>query len=233
MLPLSTRSMLVVVAAAAFVSAAGCKKDAPKPAEPPKTEEAKPAEMPAEASPAAAPAEASPVAAAASPTDAPAGATPAAGAGADAVSVLTPGQKFEFSLKDSPETLAFHNKRCADESKGDAAKQQACMDGVTKAVEGMRLEKEGDALFMVMYGTKADGTEEIQLRGPIAKIDSPANQFKFKPTGPCTGTVAAERGLDKFDAAKAEQMVMTIDVVDAMTISMANPQKGHLFFKKK
>lgn len=162
MFNLPIRVSLVAVVAGTVMAAAGCKKDAPTPpAEPPKTtEEAKSADQPAEASPATAPAEASAAAADASPTDAPAAASGTAAP--DAASVLAPGQKFEFSLKNSLEALAFHTKRCADEAKGDAAKQQACLDDAGKAVEGVRLEKEGDAWVMVTCGTKADGTEEIQ-----------------------------------------------------------------------
>lgn len=231
-LPLRGRVAAVCVAGA--LAALGCKKEEPKPAEPPKTaEEPKAAEAP-DAAPA--PEAASPVAApaAASPAAAPEAASPTAG-GADAASVLTPGTKFMFSLSDSAQALAMHTKNCDEEAKGDAAKAQACKDAVAKqgAKEGIRLEKEGDQWVFVSFGIKDDGTEELFIKGPIAKLDSPANQFKFKAAGACTGKQAVEMGMDKFDQAKADKMEMAIEVVDAGTVAMNSPgPKGRLVYKK-
>ncbi|MSQ83477.1 MAG: hypothetical protein EXR77_11420 [Myxococcales bacterium] len=223
---------LVAVLATALVTAIGCKKDEVKTPEPPKTteepadaEQPKPADPAAAASPADQPAAASPVAA-------PAAASPT---GADAATVLQPGVKFMFSLADSPDALAFSVKRCDEDAKGDAAKATACMDEIKAQApkEGIRLDKEGDQWIFVSFGNKTDGTEELFLRGPVAKLDSAANQFKFKGTGACTGAQAAAMGVDKFDQAKADAMVMALDVVDATTVAMQSPgPKGRLVYKK-
>ncbi|MBM4342814.1 MAG: hypothetical protein FJ100_05505 [Deltaproteobacteria bacterium] len=226
------RSRLVLLAAALSIVSGACKKEPPPaPPEPPKTEEPKgeapkAEEPPAAASPTAAPAEASPAAApaAASPTAAP-----------DAASVLTPGSKFMFALADSPDAMALHKKGCDEEAKGDADKAKACMDKVAAqgANEGIRLEKEGDQWVFVSFGKKDDGSEELFIKGPVAKVDSPAHEFKFKAAGPAAGVQALKMGLDKFDPAKADAMIMTIEVVDATTVAMpAPPPKGRLVYKK-
>ncbi len=227
------RLTLVAAIAALGVAATGCKKEEPKaPPEPPKTEEPKPAEPAADAAPAEAPAAASPTGDA-SPTAAPGAASPTAAP--DAASVLLPGVNFMFVLADSPDAMALQKKNCDDEAKGDADKAKACMDKVATqgAKEGIRLEKEGDQWVFVSFGKKDDGTEELFIKGPVAKVDGPANVFKFKGSGPASGKQAVEMGLDKFDQAKADAMVMAIEVVDANTVAMpAPPPKGRLVYKK-
>lgn len=120
---MSFKSSLIALACAALAATA-CKKDEPKPAEPPKTEEAKPAPVaaapaPAEATPAGAPGEASPAAA-------PAGVSPTAAAGLDAATVLLPGVQFMFDIDASPGARAAVLADCIAKAGSDSAKMQAC-----------------------------------------------------------------------------------------------------------
>ena len=123
-----------------------------------------------------------------------------------------------FSLADSADAMAMHKKGCDDEAKGDQANAKACMDKIAGqgAKEGIRLDKEGDQWVFVSFGTKDDGSEELFIKGPIAKLDSAANQFKFKGTGPATGKQALEMGMDKFDAAKADAYLKSFAIRKAV-----------------
>lgn len=208
----------------------GCKKEEPKPVEPPKTEApaAEPVaeKPPAEASPTAAPA-------AASPTAAPAAASPTT---VDAATLLQPGVRFMFDLEASPDAKKNAEAMCDGKAAGDAAKKDACMGEIAKAAikEGIRFDKEGDQWFFVSFGTKDDGSDELFMRCPIAKAESPANIFAFSPTGDCTGPQAVAMDIAKFDAAKAAAMKLTVEVVDATTVAMpAPPPKGRLVYHKK
>lgn len=227
---LSLKSRVVALACVA-IAATACKKDDPKPAEPPKTEEAKPAEAaaaPAEATPATAPGDASPAAA-------PAGASPTAAAGPDAATVIQPGVPFMFDIEASPGARAGVLADCIAKAGKDSAKMAACPAEVSKAgaSEGIRFEKEGDQWIYVSFGTKGEG-EEIFLRAPVVKLESAAHEFKFKPSGPATGSQVAPENLGKFDQAKADAMVMVVEVVDATTVAMnAPPPKGRLVYHKK
>lgn len=101
------------------------------------------------------------------------------------------------------------------------------------ASEGIRFEKEADQWIYVSFGAK-DGSEEIFLRAPIAKLDGAAHEFKFKPSGPATGSQVSPENAGKFDQAKADAMIMTVEVVDATTVAMNAPlPKGRLVYHKK
>lgn len=227
---LSLKSKVIVLACVA-IAATACKKDDPKPAEPPKTEEAMPADAaaaPAEATPAAAPGDASPAAA-------PGGVSPTAAAGLDAASVIQPGVHFMFDIDASPGAHAVVLADCIAKAGKDSAKMAACPAEVSKAgaSEGIRFEKEGDQWIFVSFGMKGAG-EETFLRAPVAKLDSAAHEFKFKPSGPATGSQVAPENLGKFDQAKADAMTMVVEVVDATTVAMnAPPPKGRLVYHKK
>ena len=229
---MSLKSSLIALACTALAATA-CKKDEPKQAEPPKTEEAKPAPVaaapaPAEATPAGAPGEASPAAA-------PTGVSPTAAAGLDAATVILPGVQFMFDIDASPGARATVLADCISKAGSDTAKMQACPAAVSKAgaSEGIRFEKEGDQWIYVSFGAK-EGGEEIFLRAPVAKLDSAAHEFRFKPSGPATGSQVSPENAGKFDQAKADAMVMTVEVIDATTVAMnAPPPKGRLVYHKK
>ncbi len=146
--------------------------------------------------------------------------------------LIADGAKFQFSLKESADALKLQNGLCAQEAKGDAAKQAACLAAVEKegAAEGIRFEKDGDKLFWVSFGAGKDGKEEIFLRGPIALLDAPTDELHFRPAGPFTGKQAAEAGFDKFPADK----FITVKATDARTLVMqAPPPKGALVYHRQ
>ena len=145
--------------------------------------------------------------------------------------MIADGAKFQFSLKESTDALKLQNGLCAQEAKGDAAKQAACLAAVEKegAAECIRFEKDGDKLLWVSSGVGKDGKEEIFLRGPIALLDAPVDELHFRPAGPFTGKQAAEAGFDKFPADK----FITVKATDDRTLVMqAPPPKGALVYHR-
>lgn len=230
---ISLTAKMISVACIAIATITSCKKEEAKPAEPPKTEEASSVDVaaapaPAEATPAGAPGDASPAAA-------PAGVSPTAAAGPDAATVIQPGVHFMFDIDASPGARAAVLADCIAKAGNDSAKMGACPAEVSKAgaKEGIRFEKEGDQWIYVSFGTK-DAGEEIFLRAPVAKLDSAAHEFKFKPSGPATGSQVSPENLGKFDQAKADAMTMVVEVVDGTTVAVnAPPPKGRLVYHKK
>jgi len=217
------RRMVVLAAlAATLLASLGCNRVRP----PPSAGQPASSVPPTVGDPVAA--EPRPVAGGGSPSAAPAATAPTA---TDAASVIAPGRNFVFSIADSPQALAHLTRRCANDAKGDAVRQHGCIEEARKVVEGLRFEREGDQWFFVLWGREA-GREILQPRAPIARLDAPADQLRFRPSGAATGTLAAARGLDTFDAVKADGMVMAALVVDADTVAMVDPHKGRLVFKR-
>jgi hypothetical protein len=150
--------------------------------------------------------------------------------------VLQPGVKFQFALKDSPDVLKKTTEECAAKAHGDATQAAACLGAIERegATEGIRFEKEGAGLVWVSYGERSGGGEEIFLRGPIEVLPGAPSELKFRPAGAFVGMQAKEMGLEAFDAAKAAQVVMTVQVVDARTVAMQAPgPKGRLVYHRK
>lgn len=211
----------------ATLSLVGC-KDPPAPkVEAPAAaaevdKEAKAVEAPAAASPTAvAPA----AAATAATNDA---ALPAA------KEVIVSGAIFAFDWRASPDVFVKMSAKCKEDAKGDAGKADLCMTTLdaTASLEAIRFDQADGKWTWTSFGPKEGGGEEIYLKGPIAFVDGKASEFKFKPAGDFVGKQAEEHGGGKFDAAKTDAMVMTVETVDARTIYMASP-KGKLVYHKK
>lgn len=173
---------------------------------------------------------------AASPTAVP----PAAAAtAADAVlpaakDVIVSGAVFAFDWRASPDVFVKLSAKCKEDAKGDAGKEDLCMTTLdaTASLEAIRFDQADGKWTWTSFGVKDGGGEEIFLKGPIAFVDGKPSEFKFKPAGDFVGKQAEEHGGGKFDAAKADAMVMTVETMDARSIYMASP-KGKLVYHKK
>lgn len=207
---------------ALLVAVTGCKKEEPPPPPP----------LPVEATPVppAPPPEPVPVAAEASP------AVPVPEAASPTVvprDVLGSGASFQFVLRESSEVLAKVTAGCTAEGKGDAAAAEACVARIEAqgANEGIRFEKAGDVWTWVSFGKKADGTEEVFLKGPVALTDTPDGKLTMKATAKPEGMQAAKMPPEMLD--KMMQMEMPLEVVDAATVAMTAPDKGRMVYRKK
>lgn len=219
------RTVLTTCAALAL-SVTACKKETPaEPTGPGATpsEEADAVAVPAEPSPVVAPVPVSP--SAAEPQRIPL-----------AQDVLKPGVRFQFALRDSPDVLRNTTDQCAAEAHGDAGKQAACIQAIETQGEreGIRFEREGERLVWVSYGQTPAGAEEVFLRGPIELLPGAPGELRFQPAGPFTGLQAKGMGIDTFDATRAGQHVMTVQVIDDHTVAMPAPApKGRLVYHRK
>jgi len=175
---------------------------------------------------------------AASPTAVPPAAAVTAAA-ADAAlpaakDVIVSGAVFAFDWRASPDVFAKLSAKCKEDAKGDAGKADLCMTTLdaTAGLEAIRFDQADGKWTWTSFGVKDGGGEEIMRQGPIAVVDGKPSEFKFKPAGDFVGKQADEHGGGKFDAAKADAMVMTVETMDARSIYMASP-KGKLVYHKK
>ena len=139
--------------------------------------------------------------------------------------VITGGGMFAFSLADSADAKKLATDDCEKKAKKDEKKKEACLKDVdaSAANEGIRFEKDDKGnWWWVSFGKEKD--KEVVYNKVMFKIASEADgKITLKPEGKDGG----KRPMAKLPAE------VVLDVPDDNTVSMTDPKKGKLVYKKK
>ncbi len=139
--------------------------------------------------------------------------------------VITGGATFMFSLADSADAKKLVDDDCGKKAKKDDKKLESCKkDAETAAsVEGIRFEKDDKGeWWWVSFGKEKD--KEVVFNKVHFKIASDdATKVTLTPEGKDAGKKAM----------KTLPKEMVLEVPDESTVTMTDPKKGKLVYKKK
>lgn len=139
--------------------------------------------------------------------------------------ITAEGAVFMFSLADSEGAKKAVDEDCAKKAKKDEKKLESCKKDAEAAgaVEGIRFEKDdkGD-WYWVSFGKEKD--KEVVFNKVKFKVASEGDgKVTLTPEGKDTGKKAM----------KTLPKEMVLEVTDENTVSMTDPKKGKLVYKKK
>ena len=142
--------------------------------------------------------------------------------------LIEAGGTFAFSLADSADAKKAADESCSKKAKKDEKKLAACKDDAAKAAsgEGIRFEKDKDGKWWwVSFGAEK-GKEVAYLKVMFKITSSEGDKVVVAPDGKLEGTMAKKLGKDA-----PKEMSFTFS--DETTVTMADPKKGTLVYKKK
>jgi acyl-CoA thioesterase len=134
--------------------------------------------------------------------------------------------RYPFVLEES-EVFARIKSNCAEEAKGDAAKETACVGAIRAeaAKEGLRFDADAQGnVTWISYGGE-NGADVVFHQVAIALTSDSPKLATARTLGPATGAQAAKHPIPA-------GTVMRIELVDDRTIAMLDPKKGRLVFRR-
>jgi hypothetical protein len=139
--------------------------------------------------------------------------------------ILTGGGTFMFSLADSADAKKASDDACAKKGGKNEKKVQACKDDAATAAagEGVRFEKDDKGKwFWVSFGTEK-GKEVIYNKVEFSIASDSDGKVTLTPAGKDMGKKPM----------KALPKEVVVEIPDESTVSMTDPKKGKLVYKKK
>lgn len=156
------------------------------------------------------------------PTDPPVAATSAAVAQPEALEGT-----WAFDL-DASDLAAPLRERCAAQTGGDRAKQEACFAEVRAEAsrEKIRFARAADGrVVWTSFGVQ-DGREEVFLELPVELTADGPHAVLARAAG-------APRGAQAERFAERAPTAMRVEIVDSRTIAMVDPSKGRLVYARQ